>query len=276
MGLRVNTNILSMTAQRQLFNVSDRLAGNFRKLASGLRITSASDDPAGLGISERMRAEIRSLGQAGRNGADGIGLIQTSEGALNETNNNLARMRELAVQSANGTLNTGDRVALNLEFQGLIEEIERIAQTTDFNGIQLLNDTTGTIAIDLQIGTDAGETITISMVDMTEAGLGLDATNFDLSTVTNASGSLAIIDDAIDSVTGARGTLGSSQHRIQSAIMSNQIAEENLTAAESRIRDVDVASETADLTRNSILQQAAVSVLSQANVQPQIALSLLQ
>jgi flagellin len=275
MGLRVNTNIISMTAQRQLSNVTGRLSSNYHRLASGLRISSAADDPAGLGISERMRASIRSLGQAARNGQDGVGLVQTAEGALNEVNTNLVRMRELAVQAANGTLNNGDRAALELEFSGLISEIDRISETTDFNGIQLLNDTTGTGSVQLQIGTEAGETIVIDLLDMTDAGLGLTASGFDLTTVTNASNALATIDTAIDSVTAARGTLGASQNRLQSAIKSTQIAMENLSAAESRIRDVDVAQETADLTRNSILQQAAVSVLSQANVQPQIALSLL-
>ncbi len=276
MGLRVNTNIISMTAQRQLNTVTGRLAGNFRRLASGLRVASGADDPAGLGISERMRATIRSLEQAGRNGQDGIGLVQTAEGALNEVNSNLVRMRELAIQAANGTLNSGDRVALNLEFQGLISEIDRIADTTDFNGISLLNDTSGTASVDLQIGTEAGEVITVSLLDTTDAGLGLTVANFDLSSVTNASGALDVIDTAIDSVTAARGGLGASQNRIESTIRSTQVAKENLSAAESRIRDIDVAAETADLTRNSILQQAAVSVLAQANLQPQIALSLLQ
>jgi len=275
-GLRVNTNIISMTAQRELFNVTDRLSKNFHRLSSGLRIASAADDPAGLGISERMRATIRSLGQAGRNAQDGVGLVETAEGALNEVNSNLIRMRELSIQAANGTLNTGDRAAIDLEFQGLISEIDRIADSTDFNGIELLNDSAGTGSIQLQIGTEANETLTIDLVDMTDVGLGLTGTSFDLDTVTNASNALATIDTAIDSVTAARATMGATQNRLLTAIKSTQIAKENLSAAESRIRDVDVAEETADLTRNSILQQAATSVLSQANVQPQIALSLLQ
>lgn len=274
MGLRVNTNVISLAAQRHLSIVTGRLEGNYQRLASGLRIASASDDPAGLGISERMRAQLKSLAQAGRNGSDGVSLVQTAEGALNEVNTNLTRMRELAISAANGTLNTGDRTTLDAEFQALITEIDRIADTTTFNGVNLLNTSTGSVTI--QIGTESGETIVVGLVDTTESGLGLTAGTFDLTTVTNATGSLATIDAAINSVTAARGDLGASQNRLQSAIRSLANAEQNLSAAESRIRDVDVARETADLTRNTILQQASVSVLSQANLQPQIALSLLQ
>jgi flagellin len=274
MGLRVNTNIISLTAQRHLSSVTGRLEGNYQRLASGLRIAAASDDPAGLGISERMRSQLRSLGQASRNGQDGVSLVQTAEGALGEANNNLTRMRELAIESANGTLNTADRATLDSEFQALISEIDRIASTTKFNGVNLLNTATGTI--DIQIGTEAGEIITLTLVDTTEAGLGLDGASFDLTTISNASAALSVIDAAITSVTTARGDLGAQQNRLNSAIRSIANAEQNLAAAESRIRDVDIARETADLTRNTILQQAAVSVLSQANLQPQIALSLLQ
>ena len=273
MGLRVNTNVLSLTSQKNLANVSERLQGNFSRLSSGLRIASAADDAAGLGISERMRAQVRSLGQAGRNAADGVGLVQTAEGALAEVNNNLTRMRELATQAANGTLNTGDRTALDAEFQELIEEIDRIADQTDFNGIQVLDGTVS--SVDIQVGTESGESITLSFSDMTDAGLGLTSGSFDLTSASNASAALATIDSAIDSVTAYRGELGASQNRLQSTSRSIQTTIENLSAAESRIRDVDVASETADLTRNSIMQQAAVSVLAQANVQPQLALSLL-
>jgi flagellin len=273
MGLRVNTNILSLNAQRNLADSTGRLQGNYARLSSGLRIASAADDAAGLGISERMRAQIRSLSQAGRNTQDGISLVQTAEGALAEVSNNLTRMRELAVQASNGTLNTGDRLALDSEFQELVDEIDRIADQTDFNGIQLLDGTDGTVS--LQVGSEESETITLTLSDMTETGLGLDGSAFDLTTVTSASNALDTIDAAIDSVTTYRGTLGASQNRLQSATRSIAIAVENLSAAESRIRDVDIAAETADLTRNSILQQAAIAVLSQANVQPELGLSLL-
>lgn len=274
MGLRVNTNILSLAAQRQLSDVTGRLSKNFERLASGTRITSAADDPAGLGISERMGARLRSLSQASRNSRDGISLIQTAEGALGEATNNLSRMRELAVQASNGTLTSQDRTNLNNEFQDLISEIDRVADTTSFNGVNLLDNSSSTI--DIQVGVDAGETVTISLVDATESGLGLDGGSFDLTTVTNAQNALTVIDTAIDSVTTARAGLGASENALASTGRSIAVAIESLAASQSRIRDVDVAQETADLARNSILQQQALAVLAQANVQPAAALSLLQ
>ncbi len=273
MGLRVNTNVLSLTAQRNLASVTSRLAGNFARLSSGMRITTAADDAAGLGISERMRAQIRSQDQAGRNAQDGISLVQTAESALGESTSNLARMREISVQAANGTLNTGDRTALNAEFTALISEIDRVATQTDFNGTSLLDASTPDITF--QIGTESGETITVTLIDMTDGALGLSSTTFNLTTITNATAALATIDTAISSVTSFRGDLGAVQNRLSSTVRSILSNRENLAAAESRIRDVDIAMETADLTRNSILQQAATSILSQANVQPQLALSLL-
>ena len=272
MGLRINSNIFSLNAQRNLSNVSERLAGNFSRLSSGLRIASAADDAAGLGISERMRAQIRSLNQAGRNAQDGISLVQTAEGALGESTGNLTRMRELAVQAANGTLNTGDRATLDAEFSALIAEIDRVANQTTFSGVSLF---TSAQTLDIQVGTESGETIAISLSDVTKTGLALSSATFDLTTVTNASAALNTIDSAIDTVSNVRGSLGAIQNRLSSTVRSIASTSENLAAAESRIRDVDVARETADLTRNSILQQAALSVLSQANVQPQLALSLL-
>ncbi|HTF87797.1 MAG TPA: flagellin [Planctomycetota bacterium] len=271
MGLRVNTNIASMTAQRNLSAVTARLSGNFSRLSSGLRIANASDDAAGLGISERMRAQIRSFSVAGRNAQDGQSLAQTAEGALQEVSNNLSRMRELAVQAANGTINTTDRATLDSEFQELSSEIDRIASQTTFNGINLLDGSA--TSVDIQVGVNTGETLTVALADSTASTLAIGS--LDVTSVTNATAALAAIDTAIDSVSTSRGTLGATQNRMSSAIASIASARENLSAAESRIRDVDVAMETADLTRNSILQQAAVSVLSQANTQPQLALSLL-
>jgi flagellin len=270
MGLRVNTNLFSLTAQRNLDNVSARLQGNFSRLSSGLRIATAADDAAGLGISERMRAQIRSFGAASRNAQDGISLAQTAEGALNETSSNLTRMRELAVQASNGTLNTTDRATINSEFAALITEITRIADQTEFNGNTLLN---ATSSIAIQVGIDSGQTISVSFTSNTATGLGVNALT--TTTTTNAQAALATIDTAINSVNTNRGNLGAAQNRLQSSFRSILTARENLSASESRIRDVDVAYETADLTRNSILQQASVSVLAQANVQPQLALSLL-
>ena len=274
MGLRVNTNIASLTSQRYLANVTERLQGNFERLASGLRIARASDDAAGLGISERMRSQLDSLAQAARNGQDGVSLVQVAEGTLHEVNTNLIRMRELALQAANGTLNTGDRGVVNGEFQLLIQEIDRIAGSAVYNGINLLNTATGTVEI--QIGIEAGDTITLNLADTTSTALALSGASFNVTTVTNATGLLNAIDAAIDSIAMTRGGLGSAQNRIESAIRTLRNAETNLAAAESRIRDADIAFETADLTRNTIMQQAAVAVLSQANLQPQIALALLQ
>jgi flagellin len=271
MGLRVNTNTFSIGAQRNLSNVSTRLGGNFARLSSGLRIATAADDAAGLGISERMRAQVRSLQQASRNAGDGISLVQTTEGALNELNANLVRMRELAVQASNGTLNSGDRAVIQEEFAALIEEIDRVAQQTTFNGVNILDGSTTSLSI--QVGTESGETIDLTLEDMQSAALGLSGA--DISDVSGAQAALDDIDAAIDDVSTLRGNLGADQNRIASTVRSIAIAAENLSAAESRIRDVDIAAETADLTRNSIMQQAAASVLAQANVQPQLALSLL-
>jgi len=272
MGLRVNTNLASLNAQRSLSAVSTRLQGNFKRLSSGLRIATAADDAAGLGISERMRSQIRSYGAAARNAQDGISLVQTAEGALNEVNGILNRMRELSIQAANGTLTTTDRQTLDTEYQELIAEIARIASTATFNGVELLDGST--TALDIQAGINQTETITVSLQESTTTALSIGT--LDITSVANATAALATIDAAVDAVTTARGALGSAQNRLQSAISSITNAQENLAAAESRIRDVDVATETADLTRNSIMQQAAVSVLAQANVQPQLALSLLQ
>jgi flagellin len=274
MGLRVNTNISAMTAQRHLGSVTTRLQSNFNRLSSGLRIATAADDAAGLGISERMRSQIRSYSAASRNSQDGVSLVQTAEGALAEVSNIIGRMRELAIQAANGTLSAADRTTIDTEFQELIAETDRIATTTTFNGVSLLDGSTATLGI--QAGINQNEIITVNLQDTRAGATGLNLTGESVTTVLNATASLAAIDTAVTTVTTARGALGSVQNRMQSAISSIATAKENLAAAESRIRDVDVAHESADLTRNTILQQAAVSVLSQANVQPQLALSLLQ
>jgi flagellin len=241
-----------------------------------LRVASASDDPAGLGISERMRAQIRSLGQASRNAQDGSSLAQTAEGALAEVHSSLHRMRELAIQASNGTYSDEDRAVLDVEFQAIIEEIDRIANSTSFNGILLLDGSQASVSIQVGLDDATSDTIDISLQDVTSASLGLTIANFDITDAANATAVLDEIDLATNSVNTARGNLGASQNRLQSTIRSILNVRENLSAAESRIRDVDVAAETADLTRNSIMQQAAASILAQANSQPQIALSLLQ
>jgi flagellin len=273
MGLRINTNIASLTAQRNLTNSTNELSKSLARLSSGLRITRASDDAAGLAISERFRSEVRSLQQAQRNGMDGISMLQVAEGALNETSGLLVRMRELAIQSANGTLGAGERAVLDNEFQDLIVEIDRIAQVTEFNGTTLLN---GASTVTFQVGVNntANDQISISGVDATATGVGVGA--LDVTTQGAAQSALATLDTAIDSVTSLRGGFGTAQNRLESTIRSIAVAVENTSAAESRIRDVDVASETAILTRNQVLQQAGISVLAQANVSTQSALSLLQ
>ncbi len=270
MGLRVNTNVFSLTAQNNLGKVTQRLGGNYARLSSGLRIASAADDAAGLGISERMRSDIRSLGQAARNTQDGLSAAQTAEGAINEVSNNLNRMRELAVQASSGTLSDDDRAIIDEEFQALDDEIQRISDDTEFNGLKVLD---GSTDLDIQVGLDSGQQITINAVDVSSTTLDIDG--LDVTDTTNAQAALASLDAAINSVNSERGSLGSIQNRLNSAFNSIQATREGLSQAESRIRDVDVASESADLTRNSIMQQAAVSILSQANVQPQLALSLL-
>ena len=272
MGLRVNTNVASMNAQRNLFNSSQQLGGNFARLSSGLRISSAADDAAGLGISERMRADIRSYSVARRNAQDGISLVQTAEGALNEVSNILGRMRELSMQSANGTLSATDRATLDGEFQQLVGEVDRISETTQFNGVDLLDGTATSISIQVGIDGTANDTISVTGADTTASTLGV---NGGITTQAASTAMLASIDTAINSVNSSRGTLGAQQNRLDSTLRSLASVRENTSAAESRIRDVDVAFETADLTRNSILQQAATSVLAQANAQPQLALSLL-
>lgn len=276
MGLRVNTNIASLTAQRNLGNVTSRLEGNYSRLASGLRIAVAADDAAGLAISERMRSQIKSYGVAGRNALDGVSLAQTAEGALNEISSILNRMRELSMQAANGTLSSQDRGTLNVEFGALVEEIDRISTTTVFNGTNLL-DGSASLGIPIQVGINSNTTDDVINVTLNETSAStLGFSSSDVTTITNAQSALDQIDTAIDSVNTLRGQLGAQQNRMESALRSIQIQRENLSASESRIRDVDIAMETAEMTKNSIMQQAAMSVLQQANVQPQIALSLLQ
>ncbi|MSR46775.1 MAG: flagellin FliC [Planctomycetes bacterium] len=273
MALRINQNISSINAQRGLSQVSSRLEKNYQHLTTGLRIATASDDAAGLGISERLRAQTRSLNQAQRNANDGISLVQTAEGSLNEVSNILIRMRELAIQANNGTASAGDQDTLDQEFQDLISEVDRIAQSTEFNTIKLTDGSQSTVAFQIGAGTASTDTITVDLQSALASDLGLSS--LDISSAGTPTTAISAIDTAIDSVSGIRGDLGAAQNRLSSTIANLGVSIESLSAAESRIRDVDVAFETADLTRNSILQQAALAILSQANVQPQSALSLL-
>ncbi len=274
MGLRVNTNTSSLNAQRNLMNTTNNLSRSMERLSSGLRITRASDDAAGLAISERFRSEIRSLGQAQRNANDGISLLQIAEGALNESSSTLIRMRELAIQSANGTLGTAERTTLDNEFQALLSEIDRVAAVTEFNGVQLLDGTAPTVTFQVGANNTANDQISVTGVDAT--GTGLAIVGEDITDVTNAQSAIDALDAAIDSLSGLRAGFGTAQNRLESTIRSIAVAVENTSAAESRIRDVDVAHETAVLTRNQVLQQAGIAVLAQANQSTAAALSLLQ
>ena len=275
MGLRVNTNVASINAQRNLSTVSERLGGNFRRLSTGLRISTAADDAAGLAISERLRSQVRSLEQGKRNAKDGISLVQTGEGALNEVSSILIRMRELSIQASNGTVSDADRATLNQEFGDLINEIDRIAQSTTFNGVKLLDGTGSTLTFQVGTGTTTGiDTIQLSTSDTLALTLGLSV--LDIGSGGTPTTAVSQLDDAINAVSRVRGQFGAAQNRLSTTIANLQIQSENLSAAESRIRDVDVAVETSALTRNSILQQAAISILAQANTQPQAALTLLQ
>lgn len=275
MGLRVNTNIASINAQRNLAAVSARLQRSFSRLSTGLRITTAADDAAGLAISERLRSQIRSIQQAKRNANDGISLVQVGEGALNEVNNILIRLRELTVQSANGTTSNQDRETIDQEFQSLINEINRIAKSTEFNNVKLLDGSSSTVGFQVGINSKAGvDVLNVTLSPALTTSLGLSTLS--VGSNGNTSYALAAIDSAINTVSSLRGRFGAVQNRLQSTIANLGVANESLSAAESRIRDVDVAHETAQLTRNSILQQAAISILSQANAQPQSALNLLR
>jgi len=274
MGLRVNTNISSINAQRNLAHVSGLLAGNFRRLSTGLRITTAADDAAGLALSERLRAQIRSLDQAGRNANDGISLVQTAEGALDEVGNILGRLRELAVQASNGTVSDADKATLNQEFTSLVDEVNRIGQSTEFNGINLLDGSASSITFQVGSGVQAGiDTVSVSLSPALSTSLSLQS--LDIGSAGNTSVALTNIDAAINTVSSLRGRLGAAQNRLGSTIRNLSNTVENLTAAESRIRDVDFAHETSMLTRNSILQQASIAILGQANLLPQSALRLL-
>lgn len=267
MAQTINTNIASLNAQRNLNSSQSALNTSLQRLSSGLRINSAKDDAAGLAISERMTTQIRGLNQAARNANDGISLAQTAEGALSEVTNNLQRIRELAVQSANATNSASDRLALDAEVQTLIAEIDRIATDSTFNGVQLL-DTAATLSF--QVGANSGETVTVDTVDVSGVIAGA------VTDVATANTMLGAVDTALDTVNGVRADLGAAQNRFESIVRSAQTTSENLSASRSRIVDADFASETANLTRAQILQQAGTAMLAQANSAPQNVLSLLQ
>jgi flagellin len=272
--MRINHNIAAYNTHRQLTFNNANASKNIEKLSSGFRINRAGDDAAGLAISEKMRGQVRGLEQASRNAQDGISLIQTAEGALNETHSILQRMRELAVQAANDTNTTADRTNLNAEVVQLQSEIDRIANNTEFNTKKLLD---GSLAgITFHIGANAGQSMTLTINAMDQAGLQVDNTKVDLTTQAKADTAITNLDAAIAAVSTERANLGAVQNRLEHTINNLGTSAENLTAAESRIRDVDMAKEMMEFTKNNILTQAAQAMLAQANQQPQGVLQLLR
>jgi flagellin len=263
MSLRVNTNIEAFNAHRNLQSTQMQLSKSMQKLSSGLRINSAADDAAGLAISEKMRSQINGTAQAQRNAMDGISLVQTAEGAYNEMHSILQRVRELAVQAQNGTLTTADTTAIDQEVGQLTAELTRIAGNTQFNGLAVLSG-----SFTLQVGADSGSgnQIAFSLTAITFTSLGS----------ANAAGAISAIDQAITSVSSARSTLGAVQNRLEHAVSNLGVYQENISAAQSRIRDVDIAAETVNFTKLQILSQSGTAMLAQANSAPNNVLSLLR
>lgn len=284
MALVVNTNIASLTAQRNLDNSSNKLAVTLARLSSGLRVNSAKDDAAGLAVAEAFTSQIRGNTQAVRNANDGISLGQTAEGALGQVGSNLQRIREIAVQAANGTISNTNRSQLQKEVDQLTQEISRIVQTTTFNGTSLLS---GASTLTFQVGADGVATnqVSVTTTDLaSSASAGLFAYcstltttgTLNITTSGAASGALVNLDSDIERISTIRSTFGAVQNRFEAVISNLTNYVENLTASRSRILDADFAAETANLTRGQILQQAGTAVLSQANALPQTALSLLR
>ena len=276
MALRITTNVASLNAQKNLNNTNRAMDQSLARLSSGYRINQAADDAAGLAISENLRAQIRGLGQANRNAQDGVSLVQIAEGGLNEVSSMLIRLRELAIQASSDTIGDIERKFLDVEYQQLKSEMQRIAEVTSFNGYDLLNGSGGLIDIQVGVHNDAFKdriSFNTSAANASLEALGLMAES--VSTKEQAQASIDVVDQGMISVNAMRANFGAMQNRLQSTISNLNIAHENLSAANSRIRDADVAAESAELTRNSILTQAGVSVLSQANSIQNIALKLL-
>ncbi len=276
MGLRINTNLSSLAAMRTLASTKHALDGSLERLASGSRINRAGDDAAGLAISENLRAEIRGLKQAKRNAQDGVSLIQVTEGGLNEVSNMIIRLRELAIQAASDTVGDKERSFTDREFQALKSEIQRIAQSTTFNGNPLLNGKAG--IFEIQVGTHNNPLSDRLVYNAENANVTLESLGLvgeSVGTKAGAQTTLTFLDDALMKVNSVRSDLGAMQNRMQSTINSLSVSDENLSAANSRIRDADLAQEVSDMTKNNILLQAGISVLGQANNQSQAALKLL-
>jgi flagellin len=277
MGLRINTNVPALVAQRNLRTTRSSLDRTLERLASGSRINHAGDDAAGLAISESLRAQVRGISMAERNAQDGVSLVQVAESAVGEISNILIRLRELGVQASSDTIGPNERKFLDLEFQENLKEIDRISNSTEFNRVPLLNGSASTFEI--QVGTRNNPAVDrIKLFDGANTDVNIVALGLNLATVadkTSAQNVLSAIDSALQSVTSIRATFGAMQNRLQSIITNLQVSKENLSAANSRIRDADLAEETTELTKNQILQQSGISVLSQANTSTKAALNLL-
>ncbi len=281
MALRINYNYESISAQRNLSSTQGSFFKAIEQLSSGLRINKAADDAAGLAVSEKLKNQVRGLNQAQRNAQDGISLLQTAEGALNETHSLLARMRELAVQSSNDTLTTDDRLHIQDEVDQLLSEVDRISNATQFNKISLLTGTGVITGLNLHIGantepspTNGSNQITISIANSNTTGLSIAALS--LETQGDANSAIDTLDAAIETISTTRGQIGAYQNRLDSMINSLGVASENAGAANSRIRDADVAKSVSEMVRTQILQQSTMAVLAQANQAPQMALQLLK
>ena len=279
MAISIVTNAASLNAQRNLNKTQGQMGKSLARLSSGLRINQASDDAAGLAISEKLKSQVRSLSQAQRNANDAVSMLQTAEGAMNETSGLLIRMRELSVQSANDTVGGTERGFIQAELNDLRAEVDRIAEVTEFNGRKLIDGTASSVTFQVGINNSTNDRITVAINDMHATALGTGAatrlSGLDISTITGAQTAMSVLDSAITDVSAARAELGAVQNRLHAGIQNLATASENLSAANSRIRDADIAEESAALTKNSILMQAGVSVLAQANQQPALALSLL-
>lgn len=276
MGLRIGTNVAALNAQKNLYTTNINANKSMARLASGMRINQAADDAAGLAISESLKGQIRGIRQANRNANDGISLVQVAEGSLNEVSNMLIRLRELGVQASSDTIGETERKFLDVEYQQLKSEIQRITESTVFNGYELLNGTGGMIDIQVGVNNDAFRdriSFNAGAANASVEALGLTAES--VGTKEGAQLSLDVVDQALTSVNAIRANFGALQNRLQATSNNLLIADENLSAANSRIRDTDVAAETSEMTRNNILLQAGVSVLGQANQSQQLALKLL-
>ncbi len=276
MGLRIFNNVEAANAHRVLNNTNNALSKSMERLSSGLRINRAADDAAGLAVSEVMRSQIRGMGVASRNAQDGVSLVQVADGALGNVGDMLQRVRDLAVQASNGTLTDSQRGNLDAEVQQILTEINKTGTDTEFNGISILSGSVAVAAsaVTLQVGANGGQEIAFTIGTVSTADLGIGA--IAVSTAAAAVAAISLIDDAIGDVTTGRASLGAVQNRLEQTIGRLALTSENLQAAESRIRDADMAAEMIEMTRNQILQQSGTAMLSQANAAPQSVLSLLK